>query len=153
MFKIFGRISTVALGVFAVVFGDVGELSAQATTFTACRVPDVGAIYMIGVAGAPPACLEPSHIQFSWTEGGFAGWEVVSVGVNGTDRGTVSCPSGKVVLGGGFETPSEYRFQTIANVLINRPILVSGNVWGWEVQGTSFPKGNWTIYAICASVG
>jgi len=45
------------------------EASAQ-TTFTACRVPDVGAIYMIGVAGAPTECLDPSHVEFSWTEGG-----------------------------------------------------------------------------------
>lgn len=45
------------------------KLEAQ-TTFTACRVPDVGAIYMIGVSGAPSACLDASHIEFSWTEGG-----------------------------------------------------------------------------------
>lgn len=45
------------------------ELRAQ-TTFTACRVPDVGAIYMIGVEGAPSACLDESHIEFSWTEAG-----------------------------------------------------------------------------------
>lgn len=45
------------------------ELEGQ-TTFTACRVPDVGAIYMIGVSGAPSACLDDTHIQFSWTEGG-----------------------------------------------------------------------------------
>lgn len=43
------------------------DLSAQ--TLTACRVPDVGAIYMIGVAGAPTTCLDPAHIEFSWTEG------------------------------------------------------------------------------------
>jgi hypothetical protein len=47
------------------------DLQAQ-TTFTACRVPDVGAIYMIGVSGAPSACLDPSHIEFSWTEGSGA---------------------------------------------------------------------------------
>lgn len=45
------------------------EIEAQ-TTFTACRVPDVGAIYMIGVEGAPSACLDETHIEFSWTEGG-----------------------------------------------------------------------------------
>jgi len=47
------------------------QASAQ-TTFTACRVPDVGAIYMIGVAGAPTECLDASHVEFSWTEGGAA---------------------------------------------------------------------------------
>jgi hypothetical protein len=33
-------------------------------------VPAVGVIYMINVGDAPAACLDPSHVQFSWTEGG-----------------------------------------------------------------------------------
>jgi hypothetical protein len=45
-----------------------GASSAQ--TFEACRVPSVGVIYMINVGDAPTACLDPSHVQFSWTEGG-----------------------------------------------------------------------------------
>lgn len=40
------------------------------TTFRACRVANVGAIYMIGVTGTPSSCLDPSHTEFSWTEGG-----------------------------------------------------------------------------------
>ncbi|MGE0160132.1 MAG: hypothetical protein AB7T31_12045 [Gemmatimonadales bacterium] len=40
------------------------------TTFQACRVPSVGVIYMINVGDAPTACLDASHVQFSWTEGG-----------------------------------------------------------------------------------
>ena len=40
------------------------------TTFRACRVANVGAIYIIGVAGTPSSCLDPSHTEFSWTEGG-----------------------------------------------------------------------------------
>ena len=42
----------------------------SAQTFTACRVPEVGAIYMIGVPGTPTACLDPSHVEFSWSESG-----------------------------------------------------------------------------------
>lgn len=61
-----------ALGMLAVVaIGGSSlpaELSAQ-TTFTACRIPDVGAIYMIGLTGLPTECLDPSHVEFSWTEG------------------------------------------------------------------------------------
>lgn len=59
---------TTALTVLVLAAG-VEDAQAQ-TTFTACRVPDVGAIYMIGVAGAPSACLDGSHVEFSWTEGG-----------------------------------------------------------------------------------
>jgi hypothetical protein len=44
--------------------------AAAQTTFRACRVPSVGVIYMIGVSGAPSACLDASHVEFSWTEGG-----------------------------------------------------------------------------------
>lgn len=40
------------------------------TTFTACWVPGVGAIYMIGQPGLPGSCLDPGHVEFSWTEGG-----------------------------------------------------------------------------------
>ncbi len=50
-------------------FAAAGPASAQ-TTFNACRVPAVGVIYMVGVTGAPTACLDASHIAFSWTEGG-----------------------------------------------------------------------------------
>lgn len=61
----FGALAFLAIGAsFA-----PAELSAQ-TTFTACRIPDVGAIYMIGLAGLPTECLDPSHVEFSWTEGG-----------------------------------------------------------------------------------
>ncbi|MDH3205367.1 MAG: hypothetical protein OEO79_02075 [Gemmatimonadota bacterium] len=48
---------------------DGSSLTAQ-STFEACRVPSVGAIYMINVPGAPAACLDASHVAFSWTEGG-----------------------------------------------------------------------------------
>jgi hypothetical protein len=44
--------------------------ASSAQTFEACRVPSVGVIYMINVGDAPTACLDPSHVQFSWTEGG-----------------------------------------------------------------------------------
>ena len=54
------------------VFLSASAVSAQ-TTFRACRVPDVGAIYMIGVQGAPNECLDATHVEFSWTEGVGAG--------------------------------------------------------------------------------
>lgn len=55
----------------ALAFGlalDGAPVAAQ--TFEACRVPSVGVIYMINVGDAPAACLDPSHVQFTWTEGG-----------------------------------------------------------------------------------
>jgi hypothetical protein len=43
---------------------------AAQTTYEACYVPSVGAIYLIKLAGLPAACLAQSHVAFSWTEGG-----------------------------------------------------------------------------------
>jgi len=55
----------------ALALGFVVEgASVSAQTFEACRVPSVGVIYMINVGDAPTACLDASHVQFSWTEGG-----------------------------------------------------------------------------------
>src|SRR5688572_23333425 len=51
-----------------------GSVSAQTSPFTACRVPGVNVIYMIDFgSGSPTACLDPAHVQFTWTEGGAPG--------------------------------------------------------------------------------
>jgi hypothetical protein len=57
-------LAAVALGLTV----DAAPVSAQ--TFEACRVPSVGVIYMVNVGDAPAACLDPSHVPFTWTEGG-----------------------------------------------------------------------------------
>ena len=44
-----------------------GTARAQSTTYTACYVPDAGAIYMIGQQDTPSSCLESSHVEFSWS--------------------------------------------------------------------------------------
>jgi hypothetical protein len=38
-------------------------------TFYACYVPEVGAVYLIKIAGLPDNCLSGSHVEFSWSEG------------------------------------------------------------------------------------
>ncbi|UCG88298.1 MAG: hypothetical protein JSW71_07070 [Gemmatimonadota bacterium] len=48
-----------------------GRANAQApTTFHACYVPDVGAMYLIQLPGLPTECLSGTHVQITWTEGG-----------------------------------------------------------------------------------
>lgn len=55
---------------------------AQTTrTFTACWVPEVGAVYMIAEPGLPTACLSETHEQFSWTEGESGGIELADQSV------------------------------------------------------------------------
>lgn len=46
-----------------------GRVAAQ-TTFDACYVPSVGAIYLIKQAGLPSACLAQAHVAFTWASGG-----------------------------------------------------------------------------------
>lgn len=60
-----GGCAAVALG--ALLAGPVG---AQGTTFTACYVPQVGAMYLIKRTGLPSGCLSAAHVEISWTEGG-----------------------------------------------------------------------------------
>lgn len=45
-------------------------VGAQNATFTACYVPQVGAMYLIKRTGLPNACLSTAHVEISWTEGG-----------------------------------------------------------------------------------
>ncbi len=63
------RTSSVLVAALAIgLTVDATAVSAQ--TFEACRVPSVGVIYMINVGDAPTECLDPSHVPFTWTEGG-----------------------------------------------------------------------------------
>ena len=48
----------------------IANRAAAQTTFDACYVPSVGAIYLIKQAGLPSACLAQAHAQFTWTSGG-----------------------------------------------------------------------------------
>jgi len=43
-----------------------GTARAQSTTYTACYVPDAGAVYMIGEQDTPSSCLESSHVEFTF---------------------------------------------------------------------------------------
>lgn len=73
------RISSVLAAAVALVASlSAGSSAVSAQTFQACRVPSVGVIYMINVGDAPTACLDASHVQFSWTEGGVADNSVTS---------------------------------------------------------------------------
>jgi hypothetical protein len=61
------RAASVAVALAALFAGPAG---AQGTTYTACYVPSVGAVYLIKRSGLPSACLSTAHVEFSWTEGG-----------------------------------------------------------------------------------
>lgn len=50
-----------------------GTARAQSTTYTACYVPDAGAVYMIGQQDTPSSCLESSHVEFTFGGGDSTG--------------------------------------------------------------------------------
>ena len=52
------------------VLAEAGPAAAQEQTFTACYVPDVGALYLIGLPGLPTECVSDAHEEVRWTEGG-----------------------------------------------------------------------------------
>ena len=50
-----------------------GAARAQSTTYTACYVPDAGAVYMIGEQDTPSSCLESGHVEFTFGGGDSTG--------------------------------------------------------------------------------
>jgi len=66
---VLGRAAGVALALGVVLLRSAATQTP--TTFYACYVPSVGAMYMIKLAGLPSGCLSTSHVQIDWTEGGI----------------------------------------------------------------------------------
>ena len=54
---------TVAIVGALTCFALPAAVSAQTTTYRACYVPQVGAMYLIGIEGLPDNCLSASHIE------------------------------------------------------------------------------------------
>ena len=55
----------------ALFMANASDASAQdPTTFRACYVPQVGAMYLLDLPGLPTECLSSEHEEISWSEGG-----------------------------------------------------------------------------------
>ena len=81
--------------------------------------------------GSAFVCADPS----------ITGWEIVQNTVLTGDVGSVGCPTGKVVLGGGYT-------GTAGDTNDDGPVQIGPNQWGWAIlQGHLTTV---TIYAICA---
>ncbi len=97
------------------------------TTFRACRVPDVGAIYMIGVLGAPAACLDGTHVEFSWVEGVAAAPGSVTNEIL-ADGAVTSTKILDGAIGSADLGPSVVRAEHIAPGAVGSGALADGSV-------------------------
>jgi hypothetical protein len=61
----------VRIGLFTagLLIGSAAHVSAQATTYRACFVPQVGAMYLLDLPGLPTACLSVEHQEITWSDG------------------------------------------------------------------------------------
>lgn len=95
---------------------------AQTTrTFTACWVPEVGAVYMIAEPGLPSACLSEAHEQFSWTEGESGGIELADQSVTSAKLADAAVITDK--LGDGAVTGAK-----LADAVVTGPKLADAAV-------------------------
>ena len=60
------------VGGLAALAGAASPAAGQ-STYHACYVPAVGALYLIKIAGLPAGCLAAAHIEVSWSEAGAPG--------------------------------------------------------------------------------
>jgi hypothetical protein len=95
------------------------------TTYQACYVPSVGALYLIGLPGLPTACLSASHVPISWTDGS-----------NAVRTGTAAAGD----LSGTYPNPNVARLQGTA---LASTVPTSGQVLGYN--GTAWAPAANTI--------
>jgi hypothetical protein len=121
-----------------------------------------GNVYRIRERGLPVDCRAPGDVEFSWNEQGPPGPQG-DPGLSGIQRvsnpGTVpgntalynvnvTCPTGKVVLGGGFGgIPSNIR------LIASWPVGNPPNQWWLAVENTTSTPTQITAWAICAYAG
>lgn len=118
--------AAVIIGGILAVMGIASPALAQGTPpLLACFVPGSGTMYIVGQTSAPAACRASNHVMLQWNVAGPAGpagpaatlpgsgllsnFETVAferrlifVQLKAILYEVVSCPAGKVALGGGF---------------------------------------------------
>src|SRR5687767_4411851 len=93
--------SAIAITVALAAFAARPVIAQTPTTFSACYVPSVGAIYMIKSAGLPTACLSTAHTEITWSSGGGGAGTItgVTAGAGLTGGGTTGAVTVAVAFG------------------------------------------------------
>ena len=148
----------------------------------ACYVPNTGTVYRIKLEDTRQACASDKHVQFSWNAvgpvgpqgpqgipgasgtpgtsgapGGVSGYEIVTAEFGPMllreFEGSVSCPAGKRVLGGGATAASSAPPAKWPPTLSSSTMLPDGTGWSAKGLWTSSDI-SWLLHvsAICANV-
>jgi hypothetical protein len=85
---------------------------------------------------------------------GVSGYEIVSasadIGPGGSAAGTIPCPAGKHVTGGGWTTDQFFAFDVFVN---QSGPNADGTGWTGSIQNTSSGSVHVTLSSVCADVG
>ncbi|AMW03848.1 hypothetical protein [Gemmatimonas phototrophica] len=134
------------------VCATLAPTTVSAQTITACSADRSGTLYRVGIPGAPADCTKSSHTKATWSTNGSAPDIVVdSTSVSapaGTQfSGSVTCPTGYTVIGGGFESSG---VPTTVGVWTSRPHYYTTYSF-WQVRGYNSGANGYSmkIQAIC----
>lgn len=129
-------------------------------------MPDVGAIYMIGVSGPPSACLDETHIEFSWTEGSgsltdgsVTTTEILDGTIEGVDIGVDAVTTTEILdgtiatldIGADAVTSAEISDGTVASVDLVTDAVGSSSIVDGSVTSADITDG--TIAAVDSAAG
>lgn len=177
--RMFRHVQRARIGLIVVLAAWSAPLAAQTpadSVLYACYVPTTGTVYRIRLADTRQSCTSDKHTQFSWNfagptgpqgpqgisgapgaPSGVSGYEIVTAEfgplLSREFEGTVSCPAGKRVLGGGATAASSVPPAKWPPTLSSSTMLPDGT--GWSAKGlwtsTDIP---WLLHvsAICANV-
>ena len=144
------RLSTFAVAMVIASTLTPGEAEAQQPT-TACYVPNVGAIYLIGEPGLPSACLDGSHVQITLA-GGVSGRQIVTnattVNAGTSTNLNAVCPTGKVAVGGGFDAVSFPGLSVYGSFPTD--VNGTGDAWRLSLRNEGTFSITVTAFAVCA---
>lgn len=126
------------LATLIVVLPATATAQSTADTLYACYVPGSGTVYRVRAANVPPACVDPSHVAFSWGIGAVATETVERVFTVNSDRNMIQdlpvlCPAGTRLIMGG------YRFLEIPEMRIDVQLQTQTIFEGVERQFTVGP--------------
>lgn len=145
----------VGLTVFSVYFAR-GENHDQ--TFYGCLY--AGSLSQVNTVGPPASCGRGTHVQWNSQgiqglpgEDGVSGYEVVededvvTLTPGNHTLESVSCPEGKVVLGGGVRL---YEGSSDGMTLVESYPHPNGTAWSVRVRNESNANTGWILWATCA---